>query len=201
MVGRADDLVAYRWSYRMVVYVAIHRLVSVFALQLPPNIDICRSITAKSILTYPLPSSIPVPSFAALGYFSLCFAFGVFIWTILEYSMHRFLFHLDYYLPDTRWAITLHFMLHGVHHYLPMDKLRLVMPPLLFFVLQTPFTKLAHIVFPKAIANGIISGAFAMYVVYDLGKSISFISGESHLTIVLSRPLCATSHPSPSLPS
>ncbi|AAW46114.2 oxidoreductase, putative [Cryptococcus deneoformans JEC21] len=127
------------------------------------------SITAKSILTYPLPSSIPVPSFAALGYFSLCFAFGVFIWTILEYSMHRFLFHLDYYLPDTRWAITLHFMLHGVHHYLPMDKLRLVMPPLLFFVLQTPFTKLAHIVFPKAIANGIISGAFAMYVVYDLG--------------------------------
>ncbi|OWZ56375.1 oxidoreductase [Cryptococcus neoformans 125.91] len=127
------------------------------------------SITAKSVLTYPLPSSIPVPSFASVGYFSLCFSFGIFIWTILEYTMHRFLFHLDYYLPDTRWAITLHFLLHGVHHYLPMDKLRLVMPPLLFFVLQTPFTKLAHIVFPKAIANGIISGAFAMYVVYDMG--------------------------------
>jgi 4-hydroxysphinganine ceramide fatty acyl 2-hydroxylase len=41
------------------------------------------------------------------------------------------------------------------------------MPPLLFFVLQAPFTKLAHILFPKAVANGIISGAFAMYVVYD----------------------------------
>jgi 4-hydroxysphinganine ceramide fatty acyl 2-hydroxylase len=41
------------------------------------------------------------------------------------------------------------------------------MPPLLFFVLQAPFTKLGHTVFPTAVANGIISGAFAFYIVYD----------------------------------
>nr|ODN96597.1 oxidoreductase [Cryptococcus depauperatus CBS 7855] len=112
---------------------------------------------------------LPVPTASAFGLFGLCFAVGVLIWTILEYLMHRFLFHLDFYLPDTHWAITLHFLLHGVHHYLPMDRLRLVMPPLLFIALQTPFTRLAHLIFPTAIANGIISGSFAMYVVYDLG--------------------------------
>jgi 4-hydroxysphinganine ceramide fatty acyl 2-hydroxylase len=41
------------------------------------------------------------------------------------------------------------------------------MPPLLFFVLETPFTQLAYVLFPPAVANGIISGAFAFYVLYD----------------------------------
>ncbi|WVF65915.1 hypothetical protein IAT40_000653 [Kwoniella sp. CBS 6097] len=128
------------------------------------------SITAKTILSYPPHySALPTPTAFALSSFLACFAFGVFVWTLLEYTLHRFLFHLDYYLPDAQWAITLHFLLHGVHHYLPMDRLRLVMPPLLFFVLETPFTKLAHLLFPKAVANGIISGSFFMYVMYDMG--------------------------------
>jgi 4-hydroxysphinganine ceramide fatty acyl 2-hydroxylase len=38
--------------------------------------------------------------------------------------------------------------------------LRLVMPPFLFAGLQAPFTRLAHILFPAAMANGIISGSF-----------------------------------------
>ncbi|KAK5162620.1 hypothetical protein LTR04_003254 [Oleoguttula sp. CCFEE 6159] len=51
------------------------------------------------------------------------------------------------HLPDNRVFITLHFLLHGIHHYLPMDRLRLVMPPALFVVLAAPFWKLAHTVF------------------------------------------------------
>ncbi|KAE8270462.1 hypothetical protein A4X09_0g1863 [Tilletia walkeri] len=96
-----------------------------------------------------------------------CFALGVVIWTILEYTMHRFLFHVDDMLPDKPIFLLLHFLLHGIHHYLPMDRLRLVMPPLLFILLQAPFTSLAHKVFPAAVANGIIAGAFAMYICYD----------------------------------
>lgn len=34
------------------------------------------------------------------------------------------------------------------------------MPPVLFVVLSTPMTKLAHLIFPTAVANGVISGAF-----------------------------------------
>jgi hypothetical protein len=39
-------------------------------------------------------------------------------------------------------------------------RLRLVMPPPLFFVLQLPFTQLAYVLFPVAMANGIIAGSF-----------------------------------------
>ena len=35
------------------------------------------------------------------------------------------------------------------------------MPPVLFTVLSFPFTRLAYVLFPTAMANGIISGAFA----------------------------------------
>ncbi|KAK4683721.1 4-hydroxysphinganine ceramide fatty acyl 2-hydroxylase, partial [Tremellales sp. Uapishka_1] len=125
------------------------------------------SITSSTLLQYPLPA-LPKPTVGAIAATATCFAIGNVIWTILEYTLHRFLFHVDYYLPDKNWAMLLHFLLHGIHHFLPMDRLRLVMPPTLFFVLETPFTKLAHLVFPKAIANGIISGAFAFYILYDM---------------------------------
>lgn len=49
-----------------------------------------------------------------------------------------------------------------------MDRMRLVMPPLLFTVLQAPFTRLAHTLFPNWMANGIISGSFTFYVLYDV---------------------------------
>lgn len=122
-----------------------------------------------SSTTSATPKNLPALSTpTALAGFTSSFALGCIVWTILEYTLHRFLFHLDYYLPDNGVAITLHFLLHGIHHYLPMDKLRLVMPPTLFFILETPFTQLAHVIFPKAMANGVITGAFAFYVLYDM---------------------------------
>jgi len=59
---------------------------------------------------------------AAFGKAAICFLLGNLIWTFLEYLLHRFLFHLDALLPDKPWALTLHFLLHGIHHYLPMDR-------------------------------------------------------------------------------
>jgi len=95
---------------------------------------------------------------------------GLFLWTLVEYILHRFLFHLDKFLPDNRVAITLHFLLHGIHHYLPMDKLRLVMPPTLFIVLATPFWKLAHTVFywNWYVATAVFCGGIFGYISYDL---------------------------------
>lgn len=123
------------------------------------------SIVAKDLLQWPLQLHRVEPS--AVGKFVPSYLLGCLIWTLLEYFLHRFLFHVDDHLPDANWALVLHFLLHGVHHYLPMDRLRLVMPPLLFFVLETPFTKLAHVIFPTAVANGIIAGAFTFYIGYD----------------------------------
>ncbi|KII91200.1 hypothetical protein PLICRDRAFT_105152 [Plicaturopsis crispa FD-325 SS-3] len=115
-----------------------------------------------------LPLSV-VPTLPASVFYQTlaCFFAGNIIWTILEYALHRFLFHIDYWLPDKPFFLMLHFLLHGIHHYLPMDRLRLVMPPILFGALQMPFTRLAHNVFPAAVANGIISGAFTFYILYD----------------------------------
>ena len=50
------------------------------------------------------------------------FLLGNIVWTILEYTLHRFLFHIDDLLPDKPAFLTLHFLLHGIHHYLPMDR-------------------------------------------------------------------------------
>lgn len=74
------------------------------------------------------------------------------------------------YLPDNRVGITAHFLLHGIHHYLPMDKYRLVMPPTLFVVLAIPFWKFAHTIifwdWHGAVA-AYCGGVFG-YICYDL---------------------------------
>ncbi|KAK0389727.1 hypothetical protein NLU13_3300 [Sarocladium strictum] len=102
----------------------------------------------------------------AASYYGL----GFFLWSFVEYSLHRFLFHLDGYIPDNRVGITMHFLLHGIHHYLPMDKYRLVMPPTLFIVLATPFWHLAHAVFywDWFVAVGVFSGGIFGYILYDM---------------------------------
>ena len=50
------------------------------------------------------------------------FGVGVLMWTLLEYSLHRFLYHVDGFLPDNSFFICVHFLMHGVHHFLPMDR-------------------------------------------------------------------------------
>lgn len=95
------------------------------------------------------------------------FAFGLFIWTFIEYGLHRFAFHLDDHLPRHQAFYAMHFLLHGVHHYLPMDKMRLVLPPTLGLVLITPFYFLAFALFPYYWAYAGFAGAFLGYIMYD----------------------------------
>src|SRR5438094_9464002 len=54
------------------------------------------------------------------------FLLGVVLWTLLEYVIHRYVFH---YEPKTRVGKRLHYIIHGVHHDYPNDARRLVMPP------------------------------------------------------------------------
>lgn len=93
---------------------------------------------------------------------------GLFVWTLVEYCLHRFLFHLDHYLPDHRYFLTLHFLLHGVHHYLPMDRYRLVLPPTLFIVLAYPFYKLVFALLPFHMACVGFAGGTLGYILYDV---------------------------------
>lgn len=47
--------------------------------------------------------------------FVCVFLFGIFLWTLVEYILHRYLFHIT---PpdDSPFWITFHFFLHGQHH-------------------------------------------------------------------------------------
>lgn len=103
-----------------------------------------------------------------LGVFYWCF--GLFLWSLVEYVLHRFLFHIENALPNNRVGITLHFLLHGVHHYLPMDKYRLVMPPALFLFLATPFWHLSKAIFSYDwyAHVAVFSGGIFGYICYDL---------------------------------
>lgn len=94
--------------------------------------------------------------------------FGLFVWTLVEYCLHRFLFHLDHYLPDHPYALTVHFLLHGVHHYLPMDGYRLVLPPTLFVFLAYPFYRLIFGIFPFYQACSGFAGGTLGYIMYDV---------------------------------
>lgn len=96
------------------------------------------------------------------------FCVGMFVWTFIEYGLHRFLFHLDDWLPEHNIFFTLHFLLHGVHHYLPMDRYRLVMPPTLFVILCAPFYKLFFSILPLYVAYAGFAGGMFGYVCYDL---------------------------------
>jgi 4-hydroxysphinganine ceramide fatty acyl 2-hydroxylase len=58
--------------------------------------------------------------------FIIFFILGAFSFTLLEYVMHRFLYHLA---PTTEKRKKLQYTLHGVHHDHPNDKERLAMPP------------------------------------------------------------------------
>ncbi|GFO49285.1 fatty acid 2-hydroxylase [Plakobranchus ocellatus] len=101
------------------------------------------------------------------GSIPLLFAMGVVFWTLLEYVIHRWLFHLK---PpgSSRFLIRLHFSLHGQHHKSPMDPMRLVFPPLPASVFALLFYLLTELIFPSGMANTVFAGIVSGYVAYDL---------------------------------
>lgn len=89
---------------------------------------------------------------------------GVAIWTLSEYWLHRLLFHWH---PKFKGGDQLNFIIHGVHHDHPNDRMRLVMPPALGLPLATIF--LAAFVFIFGTPAGYVSfaGFLVGYLIYD----------------------------------
>lgn len=59
---------------------------------------------------------------------------GLFVFTFVEYIMHRFLYHIP---ATTDKMKKISYTMHGVHHDYPKDKSRLAMPPLLSLIIAT----------------------------------------------------------------
>jgi 4-hydroxysphinganine ceramide fatty acyl 2-hydroxylase len=62
------------------------------------------------------------------------FFIGLFVFTFVEYVMHRYLFHIG---TSTPARAKFQYTLHGVHHEYPKDKERLAMPPVMSITIST----------------------------------------------------------------
>jgi 4-hydroxysphinganine ceramide fatty acyl 2-hydroxylase len=99
-------------------------------------------------------------------YFIEMFIVGLFIWTLVEYIMHRFVFH--YAPPDKPWAQRLHFIFHGVHHDYPSAAKRLVLPPSVSIPLATGFYFLFNAILPVNAIYGFFPAFILGYLFYDI---------------------------------
>ena len=89
---------------------------------------------------------------------------GVALWTLTEYWLHRKLFHWE---PDNAIGRRMHFIIHGVHHDHPNDKLRLVMPPGASIPLAALFFGAFWLVFGAPTAYPLFAGFLIGYLAYD----------------------------------
>jgi len=62
------------------------------------------------------------------------FLAGTFVFTLVEYTMHRFVFHIG---TKTKKREKFQYTIHGVHHEFPKDKERLAMPPIMSITIST----------------------------------------------------------------
>ncbi|GIL70264.1 hypothetical protein Vretimale_3417 [Volvox reticuliferus] len=89
---------------------------------------------------------------------------GVLGWQLLEYLIHRFIFHAEF---NSRLGITFHFLFHGCHHKYPMDKLRLVFPPVPAAIVVSAVYCSLVLMFPYGVALATFAGMGYGYVAYD----------------------------------
>lgn len=91
--------------------------------------------------------------------------FGLFIWTITEYLLHRFVFHWEL---KSKLGARIHFIFHGVHHDYPSDSKRLVMPPSVSLPLATFFYFLFRFLIGDVFINPFFVGFLTGYLFYDM---------------------------------
>lgn len=115
-----------------------------------------------------------------LGRGALLFLSGLVAWTLSEYLLHRFVFHVspevekethrivsrlgpnEAVIPAlTSWRQIRYFVAHGVHHDFPNDSTRLVMPP----GVSIPLAFLFYYAFRLAVGATYVPSLFAGFVV------------------------------------
>ena len=114
----------------------------------------------------------PVIAFLALrgaadaGAVALAWIAGGYVfWTLTEYWLHRVVFHFE---PDHPLGRRFHFVIHGVHHDHPNDRLRLVMPPSASIPLAALFLLLFWSVLGPGAWEAFAAGFLGGYLAYDM---------------------------------
>lgn len=113
---------------------------------------------------------IPVIRFVGI------FVAALFFWTLVEYLLHRYLFH---WISENKSVQRFHFILHGYHHLYPKDEERMLMPPVPGLIMATMLFFIFYMVF--ALFNSplytwaFFPGFFLGYLLY------SFLHRATHV--------------------
>jgi len=107
------------------------------------------------------------------------FMLGTLSFTLVEYVMHRFLFHLP---PTSERNKKIAYIIHGVHHDYPKDKDRLAMPPVISILLATGLLYLFNLLMGNvafAFTAGFVVGyagyLFVHYIVHAFKAPNNFL--------------------------
>ena len=93
---------------------------------------------------------------------AMLFFTGLIFWTLFEYIMHRFVWHMD---TTTEFRKKLQYNMHGIHHEYPKDKDRLALPPVISVTIATVLLLLFYVV-AGDYAFGFFSGFVTGYTFY-----------------------------------
>jgi len=100
---------------------------------------------------------------------------GILLWTVIEYSGHRFVFHSQ---PNSAIGKKLLYLIHGAHHDYPNDPKRLVVPPIVSVPGGIVFYSVAYLLFGKYHAAPFFCALVSSYLFYDW-----FHYASHHMTI------------------
>lgn len=92
---------------------------------------------------------------------------GLASWTLLEYVLHRWVFHFTP-SPNSQFAQDVHFLIHGVHHDWPHDADRLVMPPIMSVLLAVVLGYPIFLVLGPRVFDPFFAGLVIGYIWYDM---------------------------------
>ncbi len=110
---------------------------------------------------------------------------GIIVWTLTEYSLHRFVFHFE---PENEIGKKMHFVFHGVHHDYPNDSKRLVMPPSVSIPLAALFYFIFSLVLNDAFLPSFFSGFLIGYLIYDMTHyAVHHLTWHNKLFLVLKK--------------
>jgi len=93
---------------------------------------------------------------------AVLFIVGWLAFTLVEYLVHRYVFHMDTY---TKTREVLQYKFHGIHHDYPKDKKRLAMPPVVSLTISTVLFFAFKAVMGSAVF-GFLPGFLVGYAMY-----------------------------------
>ena len=118
------------------------------------------------VVAYLVYRGLQVPGISG-GAFAGALLGGLVFWTLLEYVLHRWVFH---YVPnpDSELSLDVHFLVHGVHHDWPHDPDRLVMPPVMSILLAVILGYPIYLLLGARYFNPFFAGLVVGYLWYDM---------------------------------